>query len=30
VTARFSLERAAEALDSDRTPGSVQSVVRVS
>ncbi|OBB39851.1 NAD(P)-dependent alcohol dehydrogenase [Mycobacterium sp. 852002-51961_SCH5331710] len=30
VTARFPLERAAEALDSDRTPGSVKSVVTVS
>jgi L-iditol 2-dehydrogenase len=30
VTARFPLEKAAEALDSDRTPGSVKSVVAVS
>ncbi|HKP41419.1 NAD(P)-dependent alcohol dehydrogenase [Mycobacterium sp.] len=30
VTAHFSLEQAAEALDSDRTPGSVKSVVTVS
>lgn len=30
VTARFPLERTAEALDSDRTPGSVKSVVSVS
>jgi L-iditol 2-dehydrogenase len=30
VTARFPLEKAAEALDSDRTPGSVKTVVRVS
>ncbi|MGA5463407.1 NAD(P)-dependent alcohol dehydrogenase [Mycobacterium sp. NPDC050041] len=30
VTARFPLERAAEALDSDRTPGSVKAVVTVS
>lgn len=30
VTARFPLERAAEALDSDRTPGSVKTVVTVS
>ena len=30
VTAHFSLEEAAEALDSDRTPGSVKSVVTVS
>jgi L-iditol 2-dehydrogenase len=30
VTARFPLERAAEALDSDRIPGSVKSVVTVS
>jgi L-iditol 2-dehydrogenase len=30
VTARFPLEKAAEALDSDRTPGSVKSVVTVS
>jgi L-iditol 2-dehydrogenase len=30
VTAHFSLECAAEALDSDRTPGSVKSVVAVS
>jgi L-iditol 2-dehydrogenase len=30
VTAHFPLEKAAEALDSDRTPGSVKSVVRVS
>lgn len=30
VTARFPLERTAEALDSDRTPGSVKSVVTVS
>jgi L-iditol 2-dehydrogenase len=30
VTARFPLERAADALDSDRTPGSVKSVVTVS
>jgi len=30
VTAHFPLERAAEALDSDRTPGSVKSVVAVS
>ncbi len=30
VTARYPLERTAEALDSDRTPGSVKSVVTVS
>ncbi|ULE35703.1 NAD(P)-dependent alcohol dehydrogenase [Mycobacterium sp. IDR2000157661] len=30
VTERFPLERAADALDSDRTPGSVKSVVTVS
>lgn len=30
VTAHFSLEKAAEALDSDRIPGSVKSVVTVS
>jgi L-iditol 2-dehydrogenase len=30
VTARFPLEKAAEALDSDRMPGSVKSVVAVS
>jgi L-iditol 2-dehydrogenase len=30
VTARFPLEKAAEALDSDRNPGSVKSVVTVS
>jgi L-iditol 2-dehydrogenase len=30
VTARFPLERAAQALDSDRTPGSVKTVVAVS
>ncbi len=30
VTARFPLEKAAEALDSDRTPGSVKAVVTVS
>jgi L-iditol 2-dehydrogenase len=30
VTAHFPLEKAAEALDSDRTPGSVKSVVAVS
>ena len=30
VTARFPLEKAADALDSDRTPGSVKSVVQVS
>jgi L-iditol 2-dehydrogenase len=30
VTARFPLEKAAEALESDRTPGSVKSVVTVS
>ncbi|WP_441958530.1 NAD(P)-dependent alcohol dehydrogenase [Mycolicibacterium houstonense] len=30
VTARFPLEKAAEALDSDRVPGSVKSVVTVS
>ena len=30
VTARFPLEKAAEALDSDRTPGSVKTVVAVS
>jgi L-iditol 2-dehydrogenase len=30
VTARVLLEKAAEALDSDRTPGSVKSVVAVS
>ncbi|MBP1817169.1 L-iditol 2-dehydrogenase [Mycobacterium sp. OAE908] len=30
VTAHFPLEKAADALDSDRTPGSVKSVVRVS
>jgi L-iditol 2-dehydrogenase len=30
VTARFPLEKAADALDSDRTPGSVKSVVAVS
>ena len=30
VTARFPLEKVAEALDSDRTPGSVKSVVAVS
>ncbi|MGE2721592.1 NAD(P)-dependent alcohol dehydrogenase [Mycolicibacterium celeriflavum] len=30
VTARFPLDRTAEALDSDRTPGSVKSVVTVS
>jgi L-iditol 2-dehydrogenase len=30
VTAHFPLEKAAEALDADRTPGSVKSVVRVS
>jgi L-iditol 2-dehydrogenase len=30
VTARFPLESAAEALDSDRTPGSVKTVVTVS
>jgi len=30
VTAHFPLEQAAEALDSDRTPGSVKSVVTVS
>jgi len=30
VTARFPLEKAAEALDSDRIPGSVKSVVTVS
>ena len=30
VTARFPLEKAAEALDSDRTPGSVKTVVQVS
>ena len=30
VTARFPLEKAAEALDSDRTPGSVKTVVTVS
>ncbi len=30
VTARFPLERTAEALDSDRTPGSVKTVVAVS
>jgi L-iditol 2-dehydrogenase len=30
VTARFPLEKAAEALDSDRTPGNVKSVVAVS
>ncbi|MEO3757979.1 NAD(P)-dependent alcohol dehydrogenase [Mycobacterium sp. B14F4] len=30
VTARFPLEEAAEALDSDRTPGSVKTVVTVS
>ena len=30
VTAHFPLEKAAEALDSDRTPGSVKSVVTVS
>jgi L-iditol 2-dehydrogenase len=30
VTARFPLEKAAEALDSDRLPGSVKSVVAVS
>jgi L-iditol 2-dehydrogenase len=30
VTARFPLEQAAEALDSDRTPGSVKTVVTVS
>nr|WP_090344569.1 NAD(P)-dependent alcohol dehydrogenase [Mycolicibacterium malmesburyense]CRL76167.1 theronine dehydrogenase-like Zn-dependent dehydrogenase [Mycolicibacterium malmesburyense] len=30
VTARFPLERTAEALDSDRVPGSVKSVVTVS
>jgi L-iditol 2-dehydrogenase len=30
VTARFPLEKVAEALDSDRTPGSVKSVVTVS
>ena len=28
VTARFPLEKAAEALDSDRVPGSIKSVVR--
>lgn len=30
VTARFPLEKAAEALDADRTPGSVKTVVAVS
>jgi L-iditol 2-dehydrogenase len=30
VTAHFTLEETAQALDSDRTPGSVKSVVRVS
>jgi L-iditol 2-dehydrogenase len=30
VTARFPLEKAAEALDSDHMPGSVKSVVAVS
>jgi L-iditol 2-dehydrogenase len=30
VTARFPLEKAAEALDSDRIPGTVKTVVRVS
>jgi L-iditol 2-dehydrogenase len=30
VTARFPLEQAADALDSDRIPGSVKSVVTVS
>ncbi|MGE2833743.1 NAD(P)-dependent alcohol dehydrogenase [Mycobacterium sp. SMC-4] len=30
VTARFPLEQAAEALNADRTPGSVKAVVRVS
>ena len=30
VTGRFPLERTAEALDSDRTPGSVKTVVAVS
>jgi threonine dehydrogenase-like Zn-dependent dehydrogenase len=30
ITGRFPLERAAEALDSDRTPGSVKTVVAVS
>jgi L-iditol 2-dehydrogenase len=30
VTAHFPLEKAAEALDSDRTPGSVKTVVQVS
>ena len=30
VTARFPLEKVAEALDSDRTPGSVKTVVTVS
>lgn len=30
VTARYPLEKAAEALESDRTPGSVKTVVRVS
>jgi len=30
VTARFPLERAADALDSDRVPGTVKSVVTVS
>ncbi len=30
VTGRFPLEKAAEALDSDRTPGSVKTVVVVS
>lgn len=29
VTARFPLERAAEALESDRTPGNIKTVVRV-
>ena len=29
VTAHFPLEKAAEALESDRTPGSVKSVVTV-
>jgi L-iditol 2-dehydrogenase len=30
VTARFPVEKAAEALESDRTPGSVKTVVQVS
>jgi L-iditol 2-dehydrogenase len=30
VTARFPLENVAEALDTDRVPGSVKTVVRVS